>query len=585
MLSEVRVRRFKSIEDVTIKLDKLTVLVGPNNAGKSSLLQAIQFATSICQSLKIDDVSAWSRGARSGTLSTQQLIYTPLRSLDALATGGRLRQDATLAIGVELRDNASNETVVSVTRGKNRNIAVRVNGETLGRELENLDDPYSVVAPGLAGIPSVEEFRSAGIVRRAAARGDANSVFRNVLWTLKRDAPKWAVLESRLAQIFPDVELRIDFDSNTDEYIRAEVNRGEEYWLPIDSAGTGVLQALQVLSYVGVYGPKLLILDEPDSHLHPDNQRKMARLLRLLTDETDLQVLLSTHSRHMLDEFGQLGATVHWISDGSKQEGDFDRVSALLELGALDAGDRLRHGATPVVVITEDTDTDGLRTLLLSSGLRDEDYQIWSYSGSSSLVSASILGRFIADIAPGTAVIVHRDRDYLTDEEANKYEEDLRGLGFTPFLTDGTDVESHFLNVAYLGECFPHLRQDEIEALLSQATQDLRDKSIEICGNTRIEASNRARSAGGPKESLTAIALASAQAFDTNPARYRHGKKTLKRLKALVQALGGAQRSVGVTPSTHLSVSAIAAVADVVRARSDDENADIAPLPAAQTSG
>ncbi|MGY1747536.1 AAA family ATPase [Blastococcus sp. SYSU D00695] len=476
MLSEVRIKRFKSLGDVSVPLGKITVLVGPNNAGKSSLLQAIQFATSICQSLQVENVSAWSRGARSGTLSAQQLIYTPLRALDALAMGGRLRQDSAYAIGVELRDDSANETIISVIRGKNRNISVRVSGENLGRELEDLTNPYSVVAPGLAGIPSVEEFKSPGVVRRAAARGDANSVFRNVLWTLRRDPDQWAILETRLAEIFPDVALRLQFDDATDEYIRAEVNRGEEYWLPIDSAGTGVLQALQVLSYVGVYGPKLLILDEPDSHLHPDNQRKLARLLRLLVDETETQVLLSTHSRHMLDEFGRLGATVHWISDGKRQDGEFDQVSALLDLGALDAGDRLRHGSTPVVVLTEDTETEGLRTLLLSSGLQEDDYQIWSYAGSSNLSAASVLGRFIMDIAPGTVVIVHRDRDYLTDVEAVRYEEVLREQGLHPFLTHGTDVESHFLDVGYLQECYPHLSGPDVASILDQATRDMRDK-------------------------------------------------------------------------------------------------------------
>jgi predicted ATP-dependent endonuclease of OLD family len=47
VLNSVRVRRFKSLEDVTLNLgERPTVLVGPNNAGKSSLLQAIQFAVS-----------------------------------------------------------------------------------------------------------------------------------------------------------------------------------------------------------------------------------------------------------------------------------------------------------------------------------------------------------------------------------------------------------------------------------------------------------------------------------------------------------------------------------------------------------
>jgi predicted ATPase len=59
-----------------------------------------------------------------------------------------------------------------------------------------------------------------------------------------------------------------------------------------------------------------LILDEPDSHLHPDNQRKLVRLIAKLAEEKNFQVLLSTHSRHVLDEATSVGAKVTWFSGG-----------------------------------------------------------------------------------------------------------------------------------------------------------------------------------------------------------------------------------------------------------------------------
>jgi predicted ATP-dependent endonuclease of OLD family len=68
LITSVRIQRFKSIPDMTVPLGGLTLLVGPDNAGKSSVLQAIQFATSVCQSLELDNVSRWSGDERSGTL-------------------------------------------------------------------------------------------------------------------------------------------------------------------------------------------------------------------------------------------------------------------------------------------------------------------------------------------------------------------------------------------------------------------------------------------------------------------------------------------------------------------------------------
>jgi hypothetical protein len=207
LITSVRIQRFKSIPDMTVPLSGLTLLVGPNNAGKSSVLQAIQFATSVCQSLELDNVSRWSGDERSGTLSAEQLIYTPLRDVHALALGGRLKQESTTAIRVELTDTVLGVVDIAVSRGKNKNIAVRVNGRELGERLSDLDNPFSVVAPGLAGIPSYEEYRAQGVVRRSAARGDANSVFRNVLLTLKGDTEAWDTFHDSLHEVFHDIDV------------------------------------------------------------------------------------------------------------------------------------------------------------------------------------------------------------------------------------------------------------------------------------------------------------------------------------------------------------------------------------------
>src|SRR5690606_10722529 len=156
MLQTVRVQRFKSISDATIPLDRVTLLVGPNNAGKSSFLHAIQFAVSVAQSLRLDNVSLWSGDDLSGTLSAQQLVYSPRRDVQALAAGGNHRQDADQAIEATLTSSDLGSVTTQVRRGKNKNIAVNRKGSELGERLEDMERPYSVVAPGLAGIPAFE---------------------------------------------------------------------------------------------------------------------------------------------------------------------------------------------------------------------------------------------------------------------------------------------------------------------------------------------------------------------------------------------------------------------------------------------
>ena len=553
----MHIKRFKSVEDAELALGDVTVLVGPNNAGKSSVLQAIQFAVSVAQSLELSGARGWIRntGERPGSLSTQQLVYTPLRDVDGLAFGGALRTNSNeISVAFDTEDLGRAEILVK--KGKNKNIQVNIIGQALGTRLAVLTQPYSVVAPGLAGIPAVEEFQSSGRVQRAAARGDANSVFRNVLLALSRSPSAWGAFEHSLGQVFPDVKVEVEFDDASDEYISAWATREGGPRLPIESSGTGVLQAIQVLSYIGLYEPKILILDEPDAHLHPDNQRKLARLLVQLADERSFQVLLSTHSRHMLDELGASHATIQWMSAGELRAGDFDRVSALLELGALDAGDRLRNGGTPVVIITEDSDTTALRAIAMSSGLGDGDYDIWSYSGSSQTAAARILARFVMEHAPGTRVVIHRDRDYLTDDAAADFEASLTAVGAEPFLTAGTDIESHLLDLGHLQTVYPELDAEILEDLVSRATQAARAASLETMITQRNIVDQRERAKEGKPPNPGAVATACGLEFDQDPARYRHGKKTLRRFRQLVQDEHKMNRAVAVS-SEALAVHAM----------------------------
>lgn len=45
---EVRVRNFRSLRSVDVELDRVTVLVGQNNSGKTSLLDAMYAAMGEC---------------------------------------------------------------------------------------------------------------------------------------------------------------------------------------------------------------------------------------------------------------------------------------------------------------------------------------------------------------------------------------------------------------------------------------------------------------------------------------------------------------------------------------------------------
>lgn len=63
MISRLRIENFKSIADLTLKLGRVTVLIGENGSGKSNILEAIGFAAAAAGN-KLDDDVLFARGIR-----------------------------------------------------------------------------------------------------------------------------------------------------------------------------------------------------------------------------------------------------------------------------------------------------------------------------------------------------------------------------------------------------------------------------------------------------------------------------------------------------------------------------------------
>jgi len=533
MIEKITIKRFKNIDNSEINLDRIHLLVGANNSGKSSILQAIQFAVSVAQTTSYE-ISRWNNDRLPTSITPTQLIYSPLKDVYSLAKGGKLKSERNKAIEIKFFEKDGRTVEIVVRKGRNKNISTEIIGQNLGLELIKIPEPFSIYVPGLAGIPSSEEYKNSAIVRRAAARGDANNVFRNILWLLKQHSLDWTNFINDIKDIFPNLILEIEFDPEHNEHINATIKIEDEK-LPIDAAGTGVLQAIQIISYVNLYKPRILILDEPDSHLHPNNQRLLAKKLYDLAIERGFQILISTHSRHLLDAFSQYGK-IDWVVNGQIINQPYDFVKVLLDLGALDKGDLLKNGRLKCVVLTEDTDSKPIQILLKSSGFNISETDIWPYHGCTKIDTALVLAAFIRTHAPATKIILHRDRDYLTDEELQTIKTRVESANILFFSTNGTDIESYFINSNHINQLYPTIDNAVIQNLIDDATTETREESVKRFINSRNQiASEFFYKNGGDRPNIGQISVDTTNLYDSNPERYRNGKLVLKRLQNKLQ--------------------------------------------------
>jgi len=277
----------------------VNILIGGNNSGKSTIIQAIHFAFTLLQSLNISN--KWpATGSKSSTISPSDLIYIPSEDPYTLGFAGRLLEDEKRSILISFTFDTGDMLNLAVRKGRITNIIVEPDNIIFGKTLSSLEAPYSVFSPGLAGVSKTENYVSDGVLLRALARGDANIILRNILYRLSKKEDEWSGFEEDLALIFPGVKLDVVFNQAIDQYVDVKIISSGRT-VPLDLAGTGFLQATQILAYLHLFSPKLIVLDEPDSHLHPNNQGLLCSLLRMIALEREVQVIMTTHSRHVLD--------------------------------------------------------------------------------------------------------------------------------------------------------------------------------------------------------------------------------------------------------------------------------------------
>jgi AAA15 family ATPase/GTPase len=541
------VQRFKNIEQVQLSVEGIDLLVGGNNAGKSSILQALQFGVSAAQTAAIQG-GTWDGDRLSTSIGQSDLVYAPIKDVLSLARNGKLREREDEAIRITYK-NGDEECRVTVRKGRNKNILIEVVGRSLGQRLQSVNEPYSALVTGLAGIPAEERFEANIVVRKAAAKGDSNSVFRNILLQLSQDHEKWAAFQQQIEMLFPGYAIQVSYDPDRDEVINCHVERGATQY-PIDTCGTGVLQAIQIFAYVNLFAPRLLLLDEPDSHLHPNNQKLLARALATIA-EGGTKIVLCSHSKHIIAALADTAKFV-WMRDG-RQEAETDKyeIQALLEIGALNAGERLGNPAH--VFLTEDANHDILELLLEASGYDLEQCEIMSYSGCTQIGTATALISHLRRTAPNARYVLHRDRDFLPADQLAEFREKFARLQVETFFPAGNDLESYLLRPEHLAATCAvtiEVARDVLAAAFNARRDELTAKYV----NTVVE--NQKRAAERPNAGEIAVQCGTQLTGPHSPAA--HGKLLLKAVRDELRNRWIADRLLSL--SEHIRIAELVAL-------------------------
>lgn len=510
-LDKITVNNFKRIETLDIDLQHITALVGGNTSGKSSALQAAQLGVSVLQ--------AAFRGRKPngtfdfvGTVANDSVVFRPTDRLLDLRRGVPATQSLSFSIaysGIDLDTNTNKQLTIEVHRGKNANIAITRTGDNdLAGVLASAERPFSILTPGLSGIPLREEWRTKGAMDAAVMHGDANLYLRTVLdhlfirdldemartaWRQARDIAilpvdsGWRMFSTLLDSCYPGCRVIIDHNPQHDRHVKVKVDF-EGACVTIDMASTGMLQVIQIIAYTCFYAPPLLLLDEPDAHLHADSQGRLYEALKGVAAATQTRILFASHSPQLIQRLMyDTNAAVVWMSDGAKVPVDAAQrpaIPILMALGALSAGADAFDPARPLILMTEDKLTRPVTMLAIANGAPN-NIAVLSYNGCGNLPAARLLANMITDMRPDARIIIHRDRDFRTEQEmafelstaeAERHRNGVARVNevFTPL----NDVEHSFAQPDHLKEIFHELDPNLIDAAITDVSALMRDDLV-----------------------------------------------------------------------------------------------------------
>ena len=296
-INKATIRNFKCFKEETFLLDDNIVIAGPNNCGKTTLLQAIAtWSLALERWCELNDYQR-HRGAYSKAPISRQAFYSvPLRAFDLLWN------ERVLDNGIEIELTCDNTAIpVEVLADSSEQAYVRPsNSIEVGALIWNVNNfPKPVFVPPMTGLSTEEPVYQQPKINQLLGQGKPGDVLRNLLVETHNNQNAWERLTKSIHNMFGYKLL----PPNTDgpniiaEYQHNKTNARFD----IASAGSGFLQVLMLMTFLNSRPGTVLLLDEPDAHLHVILQDGIYTELRAAAKANGSQLIIATHSEVVIN--------------------------------------------------------------------------------------------------------------------------------------------------------------------------------------------------------------------------------------------------------------------------------------------
>lgn len=297
MLTKLHIKNYRCFDNHTISLKKTAIIVGPNNAGKSTIVEALRIVSLVVSrytALPFRDSPEWVtlpkvckgvspslKGVEFNSLSIFHRYGNPPAILTALFDTGA-------SVEIYIGPNTEIFAIIKDPEGQlvlNKSRALKI------------PLPSVSILPQIAPLSREEVILDPEYVRWAISSSWASLHFRNQLNLYPEYLDEFRLLARNT---WPGLTIRdLQGKGGNPRDQLALFVQDNDFVAEIAWMGHGLQMWLQTMWFLSrSKDSSTIILDEPDVYMHADLQRKLIRLLR----DRASQVVIATHSLEIMAE-------------------------------------------------------------------------------------------------------------------------------------------------------------------------------------------------------------------------------------------------------------------------------------------
>lgn len=376
MITKLRLKNFKKVQEQEFNLNQFELLVGSNNSGKSTVLQALAI-WQFC----VDQFRRAQKGGKRGIqVVLPSFTVLPLPEFNLLWRDkidrkytpkkddpkSKVQEYIYIEIEVFWNDDDGNETSFGVSlryQTPQSMYAIPIEGWNKFTELDKSNAlPHIVYVPPFSGIEPLEQWMDDGNVRQHVGKSQPGSVIRNLLYRVIdiqddnglnipiNENKNWKEIQEKIEYWFGVQLLPPMYEKRVSTEITVEYKSNGKTF-DIISGGSGFHQILILLAfYFGYNDVTTILFDEPDAHLHTNLQRN---ILSYFLSKTGKQFIMATHSTEFIGNV-DIHNILSLLSGAPRRIDTTEKI--IKALGDVDNNDVVRTQNSPYILYVEGDD-------------------------------------------------------------------------------------------------------------------------------------------------------------------------------------------------------------------------------------